>query len=239
MVPPSRPSSARNPRRLTIIALVAGLIGYAAYDLFGPNDADLRKFDADAIGRSEVGMWRAYYGHRRAALFFEMAHLLRTQYRLPFLRSYLDAYYAVHAAYTFQKGAARADYERALPDLQRFYTSIQRSCRNTFDPETAARLELDWWIVHRMRRPASDLTSALADLQSEIYGLPAHQFTGHATLRAEAMLFRDAKSGAGGLSEADWEKISGMLRGSWSALFDAVNGGRSVRIESSTPIPND
>ena len=91
--------------------------------------------------------------------------------------------------------------------------------------ERAARLELEWWIVHRERRAhgPEDLPRALADLQAEIFRLPAESLAEHARLRAEAMEVRDTKAGRGGVTEEVWRRLDELLHRSWRSLHAAVN----------------
>jgi hypothetical protein len=218
------------PRRglrhaLALAALsVAALSAWVVYDLSAPRRTSLRDFDPDEVARLDTAMWRSYYGRERLRLFAQLGELLRTQYRLPFLRSNLVAYRAARAAFVFKDGRGRSDYERALPDLERFYRSIREVSDEDFDPERAARLELEWWIIHRERRrhAPGDLERALADLASELYRVPASSLTEHARLRAEAMTIRDTRAEQGGLTEADWSRIDQLLRASWRSLHHAV-----------------
>ena len=205
--------------------LLVVLLAWAAFDLYAPRRTSLREFDADEVARLETAMWRSYYSRQRVKLFREMAELLRTQYRLPLLRSNAVAYRAAKAAFVFKDGHSCADYERALPDLVSFYQSIRAVSDTEFDVERAARLELEWWIVHRERRrhAPGDLDRALADLQAEIFRLPAERFAEHARLRAEAMTIRDDKADGGGVTEEDWRRIDELLHQSWRSLHAAVN----------------
>jgi len=205
--------------------LVIVLLAWAAYDLYAPRRTSLREFDPDEVARLETAMWRSYYSRERVKLFRELAELLRTQYRLPLLRSNAVAYRAAKAAFVFKDGHSRAEYERALPDLVSFYQSIRAVSDTDFDVERAARLELEWWIVHRERRrhAPGDLDRALADLQAEIFRVPAERFAEHSRLRAEAMTIRDDKADAGGVTEDDWRRIDELLHQSWRSLHAAVN----------------
>src|SRR5687768_10547663 len=141
-------TTARRPRRrlrrIALSALVILLLlgAWVAYDLFAPRRASLRDFDPDEVARLETAMWRSYYSRERARLFAQLAELLRTQYRLPFWRSNLVAYRAAKAAFVFKDGKGRADYERALPDLVSFYSSLRAVADTEFDVGRAARLEL-------------------------------------------------------------------------------------------------
>lgn len=219
------------PRRTTrrwpklLLALAAVSLVYLVYDLYLPHRTRLRDFDPHQVARIETQMWRSYYDKKRLALFNQLAGLMRTQYRMPLVRSNEAAYQAAKAAFVFKEGKQRADYEKALPNLINFYRDIRAQSDTPFDVERAARLELEWWIIHRQRaqHQAGDLARSLAELQAEIFRLPVERFTEHARLRAEAMTIRDDKAEAGGVSEADWQHIDELLQGSWLSLWKAVN----------------
>src|SRR4051812_41905080 len=205
-----RPQRGRLKRALKVsAALILLLAAWAAYDLYSSSRASLREFDADEVARLDTAMWRSYYSRQRARLFAQLGELLRTQYQLPLWRSNAVAYRAAKAAFVFKDGHSRADYERALPDLLSFYNSIRSVSDTDFDPERVARLELEWWIVHRERRahPPGALERALADLEAELYRVPAERLMEHARLRAEAMEIRDTKAEQGGVTEEDWRRI--------------------------------
>ncbi len=209
-----------------ILAATCALVVWALIDLYGPRRTDIRRFDADEVARMETAMWRSYYSRERFLLFRQLAELLRTQYQLPYLRSNLTAYRGAKAAFVFKAGKSRADYERALPDLVSFYTEIRRISNVEFDVERAARLELEWWIIHRERDKyqPGELERALAELAAEIYQLPPESMMEHARLRAEAMKIRDTKAeSAGGVTEEDWRKIDELLHASWRSLSRIIN----------------
>jgi len=212
-------------RRAFLIVAAVGMGAVVVADLWGPRTTSLRQFDPEDVAWKETEMWRSYYGRERLRLFNQLAALLRRQYRLPLLRSYVVAFHGAKAAFIFKDGANRTDYERALPDLLDYYSAIRRISDTPFDTDRAARLELEWWIVHRERdnRPRTDLDEALAALAAEVYGLPAAQFRDHGRYRGEAMLLRDRLSEQIGVTEADWQKIHELLRLSWLSLWNAVN----------------
>ncbi|HEX3557807.1 MAG TPA: hypothetical protein VHU19_01290 [Pyrinomonadaceae bacterium] len=221
---PARPRRLRRVLTVTAAAVLL-LLAWVAYDLYAPRHTSLRDFDPEEVARLETAMWRSYYSRERLRLFGQMSELLRTQYHLPLWRSNAVAYQAARAAFVFKDGHARADYERALPNLVGFYKSIREISDTDFDPERAARLELEWWIVHRERaqHPPGDLDAALAALASEIYRVPSGRLLEHARLRAEAMEIRDRQAGQGGVTEEDWRRIDELLHQSWRSLHQAVN----------------
>ena len=210
-------------KRLFLLAILAGAI-WLGFDLFGSHRGDLRRFDPDAVGRLETEMWRSYYSGERVSLFNQLARTLREQYGMGYTQSYAVAVQAARAAFTFKEGKGRSDYEKALPQIQSFYKSIRESGNIAFDVDRAAKLELEWWIIHRERKQHTreELDRSLAELQAEIYQIPADRLARHANLRAEAMLLRDDKADAGGVSETDWQKIEEMLRASWQSLYEVV-----------------
>ncbi len=201
------------------------LAGWIAFDIYTPHKIDIRDFDADEVARLDTAMWRSYYSRERLQMYSELTELLGTQYKFRFWRRQLVAYYAAKAAFVFKDGKERADYEKALPDLENFYGEIRDVSTTDFDVKRAAQLELEWWIVHRDRKQykEGDLARALAETAAEIYKLPPENFIEHGNLRAEAMDIRDTKAEAGGVTEEDWQKIDELLHNSWRSLHTAVN----------------
>lgn len=220
------PTAARPGRwRRTILVALLFLIGYAAADLFWPWHRDLSKFDPNETGTLEATMWRSYYDRRPVSLFLELAQTLRTQYRFPWLRSYVGAYYGASAAFTFKDGKQRSDYERALPALQAYFAIIHNTGDRNFDVARTTGLELEWWIVHRdhERYGPDALTNACAEAAASLYTVPANAMREHGRLRAQAMLFRDARAEAGDMTDADWATIESMLHRSYQSLSQAVS----------------
>jgi hypothetical protein len=219
----------RTRKKLVLrVLLVITVLGAAwvVYDLYAPRTAHLKEFDPAEVARLETAMWRSYYEKQRVRLFNQLSELLRTQYNMPLIRSNRVAYYAADAAFVFKKGKQRSDYEQALPDLIKFYEAVREMSDLPFDPQRAARLELEWWIIHRERaqHPPGDLARALAELQAEIYRVPVERLMEHGRLRAEAMTIRDTKAETGGVTEEDWKRIDELLHQSWRSLSNAVKG---------------
>jgi hypothetical protein len=200
----------------------------------GPGRVDIRAFDPDEVARLERAMWRSYYDRRRLPLLGQVFALLRSQFQLPPGRSLALAYLAARAAAVFQVGRDRADYQRALPYLERYYDAILAVSQTPFDAAEAARLELEWWIVHREAAEADgsrhDLERALAALAAELYQVPAGRLGDHAGRRAEAMTIRDRRAREpGGVTEADWERIEDVLRRSWRSLATELHAEQARR----------
>ena len=220
-----KPVRKRSKKLRVFLTILALLLAYALFDLYGPRSSKMRSFDANEVARLETAMWKSYYSRERFKLYNQLTELLRTQYNLPFIRSNTVAYQASRAAFVFKDGHNREEYEKALPYLVNFYSSVRKVSDVPFDVDRTARLELEWWIIHRERKSHApgDLDRALADLPAEIYGVPAERLMEHAKLRAEAMTIRDTKAEQGGVTDADWAKIDELLHASWQSLYKAVN----------------
>jgi hypothetical protein len=213
-------------RSLVVLLIAAALLaGWIALDLYTPHKLDIRDFDPDEVARLDTAMWRSYYSRQRLRLFGELTELLEKQYKLRFWRRQLVAFHAAKAAFVFKDGKNRTDYEKALPDLEKFYAEIRDISTADFDAKIAAKLELEWWIVHRERKKyqPGDLSKALAATAASVYNMPAENFTEHTDLRAEAMEIRDTKAELGGVTEEDWARIDDLLHRSWRSLHTAVN----------------
>jgi hypothetical protein len=210
---------------LTLLALVIILAGWIAFDLYRPHKVDIRKFDADEVARLDTAMWRSYYSRERLRMFRELTELLEKQYDMPFWRRQLVAFYAAKAAFVFKDGKSREDYEKALPDVEKFLGEIHDQSTTDFDVKRASQLELEWWIVHRQRKEykEGDLGRALAEAAAALYQAPAENFLEYGRLRADAMKIRDETAESGGVTEEDWQKIDDLLHRSWRSLHDAVN----------------
>ncbi len=210
---------------LVFLSIGILLAGWIAFDLYRPHKVDIREFDADEVARLDTAMWRSYYSKERLQMFSELTELLQKQYKLPFWRRQLIAFYAAQSAFVFKDGKSREDYEKALPDLEKFYHEIRDISTTDFDAKRAAKLELEWWIVHRERKKyqEGDLANALAETASAIYNLPKDKFLEHGQFRAEAMKIRDTKAESGGVTKEDWQKIDELLHKSWNSLHKNVN----------------
>jgi hypothetical protein len=208
-----------------ILVMLAILILYAGVDLLWPFHSDLRQFDPKETATLEAQMWRSYYNRESVQLFFELAELLRTQFHFPLLRSYRTAYFAARAAFIFKDGSSRADYNKALPALVSYFGAIRGIGNITFNVQRVAKLELEWWIVHRDRNdyPPGALQQACAEAAAAFYQVPLDSTMEHGRLRAAAMIIRDARAAAGEVTDKDWMLIESLLEGSYESLYRVVS----------------
>ena len=208
------------------VAILAVLVGGLAANLCWPVRTDIRVFDADHMARLDTEMWRSYYDKKPLTLYLQLGQVLRDEFHMTLARSFVTSFRAARAAFVFKRGHARADYERALPDLERYFADIHDISETPFDVDRAARTELEWWIVHRERaqHAPGDLSRSLAVAAGALYQVDPLRLTTYGDERAIAMTIRDDRQAAGGVSEADWTAIDEHLRRSWGALRAALHG---------------
>lgn len=206
-----------------VICLLLAL--WITADWYWPVKVAIREFNPQAVGTMDAEMWHSYYARERVKMYFQLTRLLRSEFKAPFWRSNIIAYHAARAAFVFKKGHALNDYEKALPELEKYYREIHRLSKDDFDIDVAAKTELEWWIVHRDKQQYNynDLQAALQKNVAAIYALPDSVFNRYAFYRTKAMKLRDEDEVRGGVSEKDWQTIEADLVRSWTELYKAVH----------------
>jgi hypothetical protein len=156
----------------------------------------MRNFDAERLGTYEADAWVAYYRRRWFAFLRAALGLVREGFGLSWPRSIGRAWLVLRANQVWAPYPDN-DPDRARAYMRRFYVDVARINRETFDVDEAARLEVEWWRVHRyLQREAPDgsvtpLVEALAALYAHVYAVPVAAVRGAATHRAEAMRISD------------------------------------------------
>jgi hypothetical protein len=203
--------------RKTILILLAFLGLWIAIDLYVPRSANLRQFDPVEVGKLDVDMWRSYYEKKQIKLFWQLSKLMREQFHAPFWRSFRIGYHAAKAAFVFKKGKNRADYAKALPDLEKYYADINALNNKPFDVQLMTQQELEWWIIRREpQHSQAEWEQLLAQTTAIFYNESPEKFRDYARLRVEAMFFRDEKGDR--ITEVDWQKINALCIQSWQAV---------------------
>lgn len=196
---------------IVCVVILAGVTGSRL--LFGSSS-----FDPEAVAEAETRMWQAYYTRDKMALGMELIAMLRSQYGVSMLEAKAIGERLAKASMTF--GRSRGDYEkRVLPDLIDAYTRIRDATGRQFDPETAARAELAWWVARRT--PGDDSVEQVGDkiaaLYAVLYGGDHPAFRDAGRLRAEAAHLRDT-----GGADADWDAVERLLVQSYRNLASVM-----------------
>jgi hypothetical protein len=206
-----------------ILILLSILVIWIITDLNYPYKTDLKNINAPEMARLDEAMWRSYYERKPLQLFLQSAELMRIQFKAPFCRSNLLAFHAAKAAFIFKGGKNRSDYEKALPNLTKYFEQINAISDTPFDTKLAAKLELEWWIIRRYRQehPPAEWEKYLAEAAAAIYHKPAEKFKDYAHFRTEAMLLRDKKGDK--ITENDWQEINNLLQKAWSSFRENLS----------------
>jgi hypothetical protein len=156
-----------------------------------------RDFDPRRVGTLECGVWTAYYRREWLKFLRGALALTRHTFGLPWPETVQGAWLVLRANQLW------APYPDNDPDgarraMERFYTLVKRRHREAFDPGRAARLELEWWRVHREHQHTDDvdaderpLIEALAALYAYVYDVPVVDVRMAAEQRALAMRHSD------------------------------------------------
>ncbi|MGI8800846.1 MAG: hypothetical protein ACR2KV_01545 [Solirubrobacteraceae bacterium] len=201
----------------------------------GPNP--MRSFDPRRVGALECRTWVSYYRRDWAGFLRAAVSLTRHVFGLPWPAAVRGAWLVLRANQAWAPYPAN-DPARARRSMEEFYALIAAHHGEPFDVAEAARLEVEWWRVHREHQRGSTfddgpaagqtgeaaLVEALAALYSHVYRVPAAGVAGAARERALAMDISDAWVDAGcdpasPLIEAE---RAGLVR-SYAALLAAVH----------------
>ena len=167
-------------------------------------DNPMRRFDPRRLAYYEKENYVAYYRK-------DWLRLLRVSIGLVKESFGLSLWQAVYGAYLVARGEIAFapfpdnDIPKAEAYVQRFYQFIKDVHQEEFDVERAARLEVNWWSVHRKlfgNAENQELVEVLTNLYAEAYGVAPEQVRDAAHLRAQGMLYSDRWVNAGRPAES-------------------------------------
>lgn len=200
-----------------------------------------RSFDPRVVGRLECAAWVAYYRREWFAFVRSAVRLTHHTFGLSWPATVRGAWLVLRAN---QLWAPFPDNDpgAAQRAMERFYRLVRRRHDEPFDPATAARLEVEWWHVHREHQHADadadgderPLNDALAALYAYVYGVPQTDVRVAAEQRALAMRYSDqwVRNGCDLASPLIDQERAALVR-SYAGLLAAVHqpsrpGGRDV-----------
>ena len=153
----------------------------------------IRTFDPARVARLETENWEAYYQKRWGRLLQVSVGMVQEAFGLNFWQA-LQAAYLVGRAEIAAAPFPDNDVPKAEAYMRRFYGLVKRVDHENFDVEQAARLEVNWWVVHRqnfLKEDSQPLVEALIDLYVATFRLPRERVYDAAFRRAEAMRYSD------------------------------------------------
>jgi hypothetical protein len=186
-----------------------------------------REFDPVALGNTECDAWAAYYRRQWRPFLVSAVRMVRVGFGMSWPRTVCGAWYVLRAN---QVWAPYPDNEPAAARafMRRFYALVVGSGQLRIDPAQAARREVEWWRVHRMHQREDqlcedDLTEALVDLYSYVYGTGRDAVRAAAQHRVLAMRHSDEWVAAGAhVDDPLLAAERGELVASYTALRAAV-----------------
>jgi hypothetical protein len=206
--------------------LVLAIVGYgvATTPKAIPGRSPLTAFDPETVGRAEQQAWAAYYLHRWPTLFDLMLRMTRGAFGLSLPQAVYAAYLNTCAQIVWSRQGAQDGLAEEY--MRRFYASVKEPTGGRYDVDTAAKLEVQWWAVHRNRDRYPDhsaLARALADSYAEVYQLPAARLLPAGEARATAMDLSDRWNREGKDPGSPLlDQIATLLVTSYQSLSDAV-----------------
>ncbi|MFF0345302.1 hypothetical protein [Kribbella sp. NPDC004875] len=152
-------------------------------------------FDPVLVGNREADAWAAYYRHEWRTFLTAAVGMVSAGFGMPPHRTLLGAWCVLRANQVWspypdnQPDAARAY-------MRRFYELVLLSGALAFEPVEAARLEVEWWRVHRAHQHSTEVTepelvSALVDLYAYVFCARRDALEPAAQKRVDAMNLSD------------------------------------------------
>jgi hypothetical protein len=155
-----------------------------------------RAFDPRRVGSLETDAWVTYYRREWLRFLRAAVGLTRHTFGLPWHETLYGSWLVLRANQLWAPFPDN-DPDGARRTMEHFYTLLKRRHGETFDPATAARLEVEWWRVHREHQHAEQddgdgpLVDALAALYAYVYGASDADVRLAAEQRALAMRYSD------------------------------------------------
>ena len=187
-----------------------------------------RSFDPSRIAALECATWVAYYRRRWLRLLVAAVGLVRAGLGLGWPATVRAAWFMLRAVQLWAPDPGN-DPRRARRYMQRFYALVRAAHSQPRDPAESARLEVEWWRVHREAQqgaPAArdELVDALTRLYSSVFGVAESDVRTAAAHRCQAMDISDQWVARGSHPDSPLlaAERAALVR-SYTALFAAVH----------------
>ena len=190
----------------------------------------MRAFDPVRLGAAECAGWVGYYRRQWGRVLVSAVGMVRFGFGMPWPHTIYGAWLVLRAN---QLWAPVPDNnpDGARRTMRRFYALVAATTHESFDVDVAARLEVEWWRVHRhLQRDVPDeqdqspLVDALAALYAHVYGVTPDQVRPAAAGRAAAARISDrwVADGCDPASPAVARERAALVR-SYAALLAVVH----------------
>ena len=162
----------------------------------GARPSRLRTFDPVHVGRLEAAVWAAYYRRQWARFLALSVLLVRHAFGMDWVRTVHGAWLVLRANMLWAPPEPHSDPAGARRCMRRFYALLRLAHGEPADPARAARLEVEWWAVHRTHQRGEDgdrqpLVDALSRLYAYVFGVDEVALWPAVEYRARAMDISD------------------------------------------------
>jgi len=160
-----------------------------------------RSFDPVRVGNRETDAWAAYYRREWRRFLTAAVGMVHAGFGMGPVGTLVGAWHVLRANKHWAPYPDN-DPDAARESMGRFYALVASVGDLDLDPVRAARLEVEWWRLHREHQhdpevPAEALVGSLVDLYSCVYDAPPDRVRDAARLRVEAMDLSDRWVAAG------------------------------------------
>jgi hypothetical protein len=185
----------------------------------------MRRFDPRKVAHYEKENYVAYYQKDWLKLMRVSVELVKETFGLSLPQAMYGAYLVARAEIAFAPFPDN-DIPLAQEYTRRFYAFIKRIHREDLNVEETARLEVNWWIVHRKlfgKTENQELVDALIELYAAAYSAEKASLKEAAYHRAQGMLCSDqwVNDGKQPLSALLFQEEEELFR-SYVALRSAI-----------------
>jgi hypothetical protein len=189
----------------------------------------MRDFDPRLVGGLECRTWVTYYRREWLPFLLAAVRLVRHTFGLNWPATLYGAWLVLRANQLWAPYPDN-DPEACRRCMRRFYALVRRRHGEPFDVVEAARLDVEWWRVHRVHQReepgsnADSLVQALAALYAHVYRVEREAVLGAARERAHAMDVSDewVEQGCDLRSPMVAQERAALVR-SYAALLAAVH----------------
>lgn len=189
-------------------------------------DNPIRHFDPRKVAHYEKENYVAYYQKDWFKLFRVSVAMVKEAFALSWPQAIYGAYLVARAEIA---AAPFPDNDIPLAEayMQRFYRFIKTIHSEDFDPVQAAKLDVNWWVIHRRlfaNAENQELVNAVACLYETVYGKESEKLREAAYQRAMGMLYSDrwVREGKRASSPLLLQEEEALYQG-YKALKEAIN----------------
>lgn len=187
-----------------------------------------RAVDPHHLAGLECAAWVAYYQRQWLRLLVAAVSLLRAGVGMSWLRTVRAAWFALRAIQLWAPIPGN-DPDGARRYMRRFYALVKATHGQPPDPAESARLEVEWWHVHRVAQqaahgPSNELTHAVVRLYVSVFGVAESDARPAAAHRCRAMAISDLWVAQGRSPDSQLLALErAALVRSYEALFAAIH----------------